>query len=172
MSPILLEHLPRLIKAAARFIERLEEDPSVWGVSAAFLAIEEQLEEALVNWSGVVGRVISSTRTWTGNRAVSEDDHVSSPTSGNISSLWSRRRPATTGSLPPQQLRLNRATTSPDDTKSIHATSRRKLAEQNVAIMPTQRTLRAAASYVCGLLIAPSSRACFARRDSYRPPLR
>ncbi|KAG8684920.1 hypothetical protein FRC08_013415 [Ceratobasidium sp. 394] len=155
MSPVLLEHLPGLIKAAAGFIHRLEEDPSVWGASAAFLAVERQLEEVLVKWSGVVGQVISSIRTQGNEQSVSEDGHAYGSTSGKISSLWARRRSEPSVAFPSQQLRLNPATMPANDTRSTHAANRRKLAEQNVAIMPTQRALRYVLMYRELLLHTP-----------------
>ncbi|GJJ13357.1 hypothetical protein Clacol_007609 [Clathrus columnatus] len=54
--PLLLQYLPALISASRAFIARLAEDPSTWGVSAAFLGNEEALEAAFVAWSGVVGQ--------------------------------------------------------------------------------------------------------------------
>ncbi|KAG8721912.1 hypothetical protein FRC09_007158, partial [Ceratobasidium sp. 395] len=142
MSPRLLEHLPHLIKISAELTARFKDDPSVWGVSAAFLAVEEQLEKVLVNWSGVVGQVVSSTQAWGNNQAIGEDGHTYGSASGSSTPLWTRRRSATTGASPTQQLRLNLAMTPLSDNKATRAASRRKLAEQNVAIMPTQRVLR------------------------------
>ncbi|KAG8716761.1 hypothetical protein FRC09_015248 [Ceratobasidium sp. 395] len=157
LSPILFEHLPHLIKISAELTARLEDDPSVWGVSAAFLAIEEHLEKVLVSWSSVVGQVISSTRTWGNNLAISEDGHAYGSSSGNSASLWTRRRSATTGALPAQQLRLTLAMTPLNDNKTTRAANRRKMAEQNVAIMPTQRALRYVLMYRELLLNTPPS---------------
>ncbi|KAG9121022.1 hypothetical protein FRC07_003197 [Ceratobasidium sp. 392] len=157
MSPILLEHLPYLIKISAQFTVRLEEDPSVWGVSTAFLAVEEQLEDVLVKWSGVVGQVISSIRTWGDNQAASECDYLYGSTSGKAASLWTRRRSVTTGAVPSQQLRLN-LTMTPMNDKSARAANRRKLAEQNVTIMPTQRVLRYVLMYRVELTLQGATR--------------
>lgn len=51
----MLQYLPALISASYAFCASLAEDPSAWGVSAAFLSNEEALEAAFVAWSGVVG---------------------------------------------------------------------------------------------------------------------
>ncbi|CCO29812.1 hypothetical protein BN14_03833 [Rhizoctonia solani AG-1 IB] len=48
VSPILAEHLPRLIETSRMFCARLEEDPSAKGVSNAFLAVEEVLDFVFV----------------------------------------------------------------------------------------------------------------------------
>ncbi|KAG8975294.1 hypothetical protein FRB90_009565, partial [Tulasnella sp. 427] len=56
--PTFLAHLPYLISASTLLSSRLEEDPSAWGVSAAFLGAEDALEKAFVAWCGVVGQVM------------------------------------------------------------------------------------------------------------------
>jgi len=61
-----------LISASLSFSTLLEEDPSAWGVSAAFLGVEDELERAMVSWCRVVGQVMmelmsnsaSSAGTW------------------------------------------------------------------------------------------------------------
>lgn len=40
------------------FSALLEEDPSAWGVSAAFLGVEDEIEKAMVSWCRVVGQVM------------------------------------------------------------------------------------------------------------------
>ncbi|EIN13894.1 hypothetical protein PUNSTDRAFT_140330 [Punctularia strigosozonata HHB-11173 SS5] len=53
--PLMQRYLPALINASQALLARLSEDPSAWGVSAAFVGIEEQLEQAFVAWCGIVG---------------------------------------------------------------------------------------------------------------------
>lgn len=55
-----MQYIPALVSASQAFSARLDEDPSAWGVSAAFLGAEDALEGALVAWSGVVGEFFGS----------------------------------------------------------------------------------------------------------------
>ncbi|OBZ79829.1 hypothetical protein A0H81_01511 [Grifola frondosa] len=50
-----LEYVPDLLYASETLLAHLIDDPSAWGVSAAFIGCEEELEAALVSWSRVVG---------------------------------------------------------------------------------------------------------------------
>ena len=56
-SPFVLSYIPALLRGSEALLARLEDDPSAWGVSAAFLAVEEELEAAFVAWCGVVGAI-------------------------------------------------------------------------------------------------------------------
>ncbi|KAG8684797.1 hypothetical protein FRC08_013481 [Ceratobasidium sp. 394] len=145
MSSVLLEHLPRLVETSRIFTAHLEEDPSAWGVSVAFLAVEKQLEHVLVEWSGVVGQVISSMRNGGESQAPSEDGHTSSAGTGSGASSWIRRRSATASSSTSQPFQLNLSMTpviGSKDKKSTRVAKSKRLTEQDVAIMPTQRVLR------------------------------
>ena len=124
---------------------RLEDDPSVYGVSVAFLSAEDELERALVAWCGVVGPVMSELASGSnapsmpiGARATayyrrysSKEDSVpkrsdtagsgGSGSNGKSSSKKSKSRPNSAG-----------GTTGVSKTLSV----------QDVAIMPTQRVPR------------------------------
>ena len=52
---LLLSYVPALLQASEGLLVRLVDDPSAWGVSAAFIGCEEELEAAFVAWCGVVG---------------------------------------------------------------------------------------------------------------------
>ncbi|KAH9929674.1 uncharacterized protein B0H18DRAFT_995694 [Fomitopsis serialis] len=52
---LLLSYVPALLQASEAFLVRLVDDPSAWGVSAAFIGCEEELDAAFVAWCGVVG---------------------------------------------------------------------------------------------------------------------
>ncbi|EPT03510.1 hypothetical protein FOMPIDRAFT_1047046 [Fomitopsis schrenkii] len=52
---LLLSYVPALLRASEALLVRLVDDPSAWGVGAAFIGCEEELEAALVAWCGVVG---------------------------------------------------------------------------------------------------------------------
>lgn len=54
---LVLTYLPALLRASEAFLSRMEEDPSAWGVSAAWLGCEEEMEGAFVGWCGVVGEL-------------------------------------------------------------------------------------------------------------------
>jgi len=59
---ILLEYLPLLIQASQLFSNFMEEDPSVWGVSAAFISAADVLERTLVAYCAVAGEVMLKCR--------------------------------------------------------------------------------------------------------------
>ncbi|KAG9087603.1 hypothetical protein FS749_002806 [Ceratobasidium sp. UAMH 11750] len=162
MSSVLLEHLPRLVETSRIFTAHLEEDPSAWGVSVAFLAVEKQLEHVLVEWSGVVGQVISSMRNGGESQVPSEDGHTSSAGTGSGASSWIRRRSATASSSTSQPFQLNLSMTpviGSKDKKSIRVAKSKRLTEQDVAIMPTQRVLRYVLMYRELLLHTPAKSA-------------
>lgn len=52
---LLLSYVPALLGASEALLVRLMDDPSAWGVSAAFIGCEEELEAAFVAWCGIVG---------------------------------------------------------------------------------------------------------------------
>ncbi|KAF8899091.1 hypothetical protein BD779DRAFT_59670 [Infundibulicybe gibba] len=53
--PLMVRYAGELINVAQSLLTRMEEDPSAWGVAAAFLGAEEHVESAFVAWCGVVG---------------------------------------------------------------------------------------------------------------------
>lgn len=57
--PLVRSYVPALLRASEALLARLEDDPSAWGVSAAFVAVEEEIEAALVAWAGVVGSIFT-----------------------------------------------------------------------------------------------------------------
>lgn len=68
---LVLTYVPALLNASEALLTRLEDDPSAWGVSAAFVGVEEEIEAAFVAWCGVVGEIFR--------------DGVVSPASGGAS---------------------------------------------------------------------------------------
>lgn len=48
-------YLPALLRASETLLDALADDPSAWGVSAAFIGLELELEHAFVAWCGIVG---------------------------------------------------------------------------------------------------------------------
>ncbi|CAE6466406.1 unnamed protein product [Rhizoctonia solani] len=156
MSPILVEHLPRLIETSRIFCARLEEDPSAKGVSEAFLALEEVLDATFVQWSSVVGEVISSTQQRTDSQATSDDGHTSAGTGSGTS----RRRSATgsSGRMPSFPLTLTMTAVNGSNSKnkkSSRGSKSKRMTEQDVVIMPTQRAIRYELMYRALLLYTP-----------------
>ncbi|EUC56686.1 RhoGEF domain protein [Rhizoctonia solani AG-3 Rhs1AP] len=154
MSPILVEHLPRLIETSRIFCARLEEDPSAKGVSEAFLALESVLDATFVQWSSVVGEVISSAQR-TDSQATSDDGHTSAGTG-----ITSRRRSATgsSGRMPSFPLTLSMTPVNGGNSKnkkSSRGTKSKRMTEQDVIIMPTQRAIRYELMYRALLLYTP-----------------
>jgi hypothetical protein len=56
---LVLTYVSALVRASEAFLTRLEDDPSAWGVSVAFVAVEEEAEAAFVAWAGVVGELFT-----------------------------------------------------------------------------------------------------------------
>jgi len=100
---LMLTYLPALLHASEVLLKGLSEDPSAWGVSAAFMGSEDELEAAMVAWSGVAGQFFANKRqskSWKrrpGSRArsssqVQTQTQVSS--SGPLSATTSMYMPA------------------------------------------------------------------------------
>ncbi|KZT30968.1 hypothetical protein NEOLEDRAFT_50542 [Neolentinus lepideus HHB14362 ss-1] len=58
-SPLLLTYLPALLAASNSFLAHLITDPTPYGVSAAFLGCEDELEASFVAWCGIVGTLFA-----------------------------------------------------------------------------------------------------------------
>ncbi|EIW86955.1 hypothetical protein CONPUDRAFT_141264 [Coniophora puteana RWD-64-598 SS2] len=58
----MLTHIPPLIRASEILLHGMTEDPSAWGVSTAFMSIEDEVEDALVAWSAVAGEFFEDRR--------------------------------------------------------------------------------------------------------------
>ncbi|KAH9920254.1 uncharacterized protein BXZ73DRAFT_52292 [Epithele typhae] len=54
-ASLVAKHVPALLRVSERFLSHIQDDPSAWGVSAAFIGCEEELEPAFVAWSAIVG---------------------------------------------------------------------------------------------------------------------
>jgi hypothetical protein len=59
---ILFEYLPLLIQTSQLFSSFMEEDPSAWGVSAAFISAADVLERTLVAYCAVAGEIMLKCR--------------------------------------------------------------------------------------------------------------
>ncbi|KAF7974914.1 hypothetical protein HWV62_11081 [Athelia sp. TMB] len=58
--PLMKQYVPALLRASQRLLKGLAEDPSAWGVATAFVACEEEVEEGMVAWAGVVGEFFAA----------------------------------------------------------------------------------------------------------------
>ncbi|RPD82198.1 hypothetical protein L226DRAFT_19447 [Lentinus tigrinus ALCF2SS1-7] len=54
-ASLVARHIPALLRVSETLLAHVIDDPSAWGVSAAFIGCEEELEAAFVAWSSVVG---------------------------------------------------------------------------------------------------------------------
>ncbi|KAI1793189.1 hypothetical protein LXA43DRAFT_286712 [Ganoderma leucocontextum] len=54
-ASLVAKHIPALLRVSETLLAHVMDDPSVWGVSAAFIGCEEDLESALVAWAGIAG---------------------------------------------------------------------------------------------------------------------
>ncbi|TFK95042.1 hypothetical protein K466DRAFT_475189 [Polyporus arcularius HHB13444] len=54
-ASLVARHVPALLRVSETLLAHVIDDPSAWGVSAAFIGCEDELEEAFVSWSAVAG---------------------------------------------------------------------------------------------------------------------
>ncbi|EIM21278.1 hypothetical protein WALSEDRAFT_28916 [Wallemia mellicola CBS 633.66] len=57
---LLAKHLPELIQVSQQLLQRLDDDPSAYGVAVAFISLETDLESVFINWSRAYPHVIDS----------------------------------------------------------------------------------------------------------------
>ncbi|KAH9912166.1 hypothetical protein B0H21DRAFT_774059 [Amylocystis lapponica] len=81
MFSLVLSYVPALIEASEALLVRLVDDPSAWGVSAAFIGCEEELEAAFVSWCGIVGDFFSDAEKDKRGRKPSRRSHEDSASS-------------------------------------------------------------------------------------------
>jgi hypothetical protein len=176
----MLTYLPALLHASEVLLKGLSEDPSAWGVSTAFMGCEDELEAAMVAWSGVAGQFFSKKRkskSWRRPRSRSgSQTHISvssSPSSMNIPPVPSMKPGAggdgTTAEAPPKLVLMGDKEKKPEsDERSEKAREKadaedekkarkaeRKLSVRDLAIQPTQRVMRYVMLYR-GMSLFPS----------------
>lgn len=59
---LLARHLPELITLSNQLSQRLDDDPSAYGVAVAFISLETELESVFVAWSRVYPYVLKSIK--------------------------------------------------------------------------------------------------------------
>ncbi|KAF9486403.1 hypothetical protein BDN70DRAFT_10590 [Pholiota conissans] len=131
--PSMLPYLPGLITASDQLLERIEANPSVQGVSDAFLACEDTLKQAFVEWCTVVGEFFDSERTASKLEAELEASPASMSSAKLLRSPRSR----------PTQIRndSNLSIVVPEPNK-IRKNTKSRPAVRDLAILPTQRIMR------------------------------
>jgi len=156
MPAAFFAHLPALIAASASLSRHLEEDPSAYGVSTAFLSAADELEKALVAWCGVVGQVMielanNSASLQVGSRAsMYYRKYSTGPKDKDADKDKSPKRSDTAGSgsssgnaKPSKGKKDKSRPNSSGSTPTTPSFSGSKaLGIQDVAIMPSQRVPR------------------------------
>ncbi|KAG9029183.1 hypothetical protein FRB95_005597 [Tulasnella sp. JGI-2019a] len=161
-----IDHLPILISASFSFSTLLEEDPSAWGVSAAFLSVEDEIERAMVSWCRVVGQVMmelmasstSSTTPWYTRRVSIRDTPKDTARDAEKEEKKALKRSETAGSSGgssngPIMAKFTKREKPPKSANSVPPSSAtspalsapptsKPLGIQDVAIMPSQRIPR------------------------------
>jgi hypothetical protein len=59
---LMLRYVEELVKVSQSYVAQMEGNPSSWGVAAAFLGVEEAIDQAFVGWCSEVGTWFDSTR--------------------------------------------------------------------------------------------------------------
>jgi hypothetical protein len=152
--PLMRAYAAALAKESAGLLRRMEEDPSAWGVAAAFVGAEDGVEAALVGWCGVVGGWFvdgerTPSRRLSKIRGVSEGAEEEE---GVAKRSWGRRGSSRVSAVPsflsltspPSAMSLTPEPPSPISV--TRARSRRERdtrpAVRDLAILPTQRVMR------------------------------
>ncbi|KIM88917.1 hypothetical protein PILCRDRAFT_244901 [Piloderma croceum F 1598] len=143
----MLAYLPALLRASKNLLRGFTEDPSAWGVSTTFMGCEEELEAAMVAWSGVAGQFFAKkgkSKSW------------KRPAVPPVPSLKSGD--STITALPPKLVLMadklkekietdDRGEKTSDKAEVDDEKNRRKLSVRDLAIQPTQRVMRYALLY-------------------------
>jgi len=141
--PLMLRYLAGLVTVSEGLLERMQENPSAWGVAAAFLGTEESLEMAFSEWCGVVGEWFDGGGT--PSRKLSKQRVMDGEFSGQLkrsAGTWRKSMSSITN------MDMSTSVSSPlsfngsflSRKKTIVAA--RKSAIRDLAILPTQRVMR------------------------------
>lgn len=134
--PSVLPYLPGLITASDQLLERMEENPSVQGVSDAFLACEDVLKQSFVDWFNVVGQFFDSNEK-TKHKAEPEDASMSTSSSSSSGKLLRSPR-----SRPTQMRADSHLSVVIPEPNKIRKNTKARPAVRDLAILPTQRIMR------------------------------
>jgi hypothetical protein len=190
---LMLRYVEELACVSQALIQHMEEDPSAWGVAAAFLAVEYALESAFVGWCGVVGgwfegqegtpKRKGSKVAFAGLGEEQGSDGGSLNGRGSLKrsvSAWRISVPSMPSlnsiSIPPMSSpvspsaflsrRKDRAKERPTATSPTGDTPKRRLSVRDLAILPTQRIMRYVLLYrgVFSVSFRPCESSLFAGR--------
>lgn len=158
---LMLRYIEELASISQALLQHMEEDPSAWGVAAAFLAVEHGLESAFVAWCGVVGVWFegqAGTPKRKGNKMAfvglsddqAADGNGKSPLKRSVStwrisvpSLNSiGMTPMTSPVTPSAFLSRRKAKEQSPSPSSPSGTPKRRSSVRDLAILPTQRIMR------------------------------
>jgi hypothetical protein len=156
----MLGYLPALLRASKNLLRGFTEDPSAWGVSTTFMGCEEELEAAMVAWSGVAGQFFAKkgkSKSWKRTRTGSQSllSVPSSPTSAVPPVPNLKSGDSTITALPPKlvlmadklkEIEAEENKTS-DKAEADDEKNRKKHSVRDLAIQPTQRVMRYALLY-------------------------
>ncbi|KAJ7109947.1 hypothetical protein C8R44DRAFT_883965 [Mycena epipterygia] len=145
-----------LARESAGLLRRMEDDPSAWGVAAAFLGAEEALETALVAWCGVVGGWFVGANAAKGPRRLSKARQMSEggeelEKEKEPRMSWRTRRGSGASAPRPPPLRISSVGALSAGAPSVESRSapttpvpreRERPAVRDLAILPTQRIMR------------------------------
>jgi len=144
--PSMLPYLPGLIAASDALLQLMEKNPSVQGVSEAFLGVQEHLNDAFVQWCGVVAEFFRPEAALKARDTTDETPEVSS--SGKSQNRAPSTRTSTTDSLP---------VVMPEPNK-IRRGSKSRPPVRDLAILPTQRITRYVLLFKGGFLSSVTKR--------------
>jgi hypothetical protein len=155
---LMLRYVEELVCVSQTFLQQMEEDPSAWGVAAAFLAVEQGLESSFVGWCGVVGGWFEGqqgTPKRKGSKIPFVEEHVGDMVtvdgqSKRSVSTWRISVPSMTPMTSPvspsaflsrrREKARDRPPISP--TTSESGAPKRRPSVRDLAILPTQRIMR------------------------------
>lgn len=128
--PSMLYYLPRLLLASDSFLKTMTQNPSVQGVSEAFLASQSHFDEAFVSWCGVVGSFFCDN-----------DIRPNGVTEDTLEHPFAPERLRRSTSTPACSLSADSAVITLEPNK-IRRNSKGRRSVRELAILPTQRIVR------------------------------
>ena len=137
---LMLSRILALVDASEKLLVRMTEDPSAWGVAAAFVGSGDELEDAFVQWCGVVGeffveRAGDDDQVIPGQSADDSDDVVR-PRGKSFSSAGALMRSRSKPGI------LTRKRTSATECSKEMDWQKNPSVVRDIAILPTQRVTR------------------------------
>ncbi|KAJ7293067.1 hypothetical protein C8J57DRAFT_1042429 [Mycena rebaudengoi] len=157
--PLMLRYAGELERESAGLLRRMEDDPSAWGVAAAFLGAEEGVESAFVAWCGVVGgwftpeRGRRQSRRLSKIRAVSEErgeERSARPDASPAKPISWRKSlrgtptasPTASPTIPPSPLASTTFLARRKEREKEKERGKGQPPVRDLAILPTQRIMR------------------------------